>query len=220
MILGLLDDLRDRPPVQKLGALIFLILAVFLLDYQYVWGPRQERLAELRTELDEKEADLKRKQDKTDLRAQSEQELRDLSAELRRAEARLPDQREIASLLSDVAASGRSVGLDITLFRQKPETYSDYYAEVPVQMEMRGTYHDLVTFLDRVKRLDRIVNVSDIRLEEPQVAGDRVVLNASCTATTFRFLQEAERQRLQEEKKQQGAGGAKDKPKTRERRGA
>jgi type IV pilus assembly protein PilO len=219
MILGLLDDLRERPPAQKLGALIFLVLAVFLLDYQYVWGPRQERLAELRAELDDKEADLKRKQEKTDMRAQSEKELRDLSAELRRAEARLPDQREIASLLSDVAASGRAVGLDITLFRQKPETYSDYYAEVPVQMEMRGTYHDLVMFLDRVKRLDRIVNVSDIRLDKPEVAGDRVVLTAACTATTFRFLQEAERQRIQEEKKKQGGGG-KDKPKGRERRGA
>ena len=57
-------------------------------------------------------------------------------------------------------------------------------------------------FLDHVKRLDRIVNVSDMQLKKPRVEGDRVVLEGSCTATTFRFLDEAERQRLQEQKKQ------------------
>ena len=114
--------------------------------------------------------------------------------------ARLPDQREIANLLSSIASSARGVGLDITLFRQQPETYADFYAQVPVEMKMRGTYHDVAMFLDRVKRMDRIVNVSDIRLEKPAMQGDRMVLDASCTATTFRFLQEAEREALAAEK--------------------
>jgi type IV pilus assembly protein PilO len=138
------------------------------------------------------------------VRAAAERELRDLGAELKRAEARLPDQREIADLLSNVAASGRAAGLDITLFRQKPEITHDFYAAVPVEMQMRGTYHDVALFLDSVKRLDRIVNVSDIKLAKPKVEGDRVTLEAACTATTFRFLDEAERQRLQEEKKKSG----------------
>jgi type IV pilus assembly protein PilO len=69
-------------------------------------------------------------------------------------------------------------------------------------MQMRGTYHDVALFLDRVKRLDRIVNVSDIQLKKPRIEGERVMLEGSCTATTFRFLDEAERQRLQEQKKQ------------------
>ena len=68
------------------------------------------------------------------------------------------DEREIADLLSSVAGSARAVGLDITLFRQKNETYSNFYANVPVEMTMRGTYHELAQFLDRVRQLDRIVN--------------------------------------------------------------
>ena len=76
-------------------------------------------------------------------------------------------------------------------------------------MEMRGTYHELAAFLDRVKRLDRIVNVADITLKKPRVDGDIVVLDASCTATTFRFLDEQERkQRAAEIEKKKGGAPA------------
>jgi type IV pilus assembly protein PilO len=204
MILGVLDDLLERPAGQKFAIIGGLVLAVAILDWQYVYGPRQRDLGDLATQVTARRSELDNKRGKTNARAQAERELRDLTAELKRAQARLPDQREIADLLSSVAASGRSSGLEIVLFRQKPEVYHDFYAEVPVEMQMRGTYHDVTLFLDRVKRLDRIVNVADIQLKKPRIEGERVVLDAACTATTFRFLDEAERQRIIEEKKKQG----------------
>ncbi|HJQ83586.1 MAG TPA: type 4a pilus biogenesis protein PilO [Candidatus Binatia bacterium] len=201
MILGVFDELLDRPPRQKIAALGAIVLAVGFLDWSYFYGPRQQDLVDLHAQVGQKQGELDGKKSKTDARAAAERELRDLGAELKRAEARLPDQREIADLLSSVASSGRAAGLEITLFRQKAEVLHDFYAEVPVEMQMRGTYHDVALFLDRVKRLDRIVNVGNIMLTKPKVAGDRVMLDASCTATTFRFLDEAERQKLMQEKK-------------------
>jgi type IV pilus assembly protein PilO len=203
MFLSVLDDILERPTGQKLGALGAIILAVVVLDWQYWYGPNQAELADLNAQVAEKRADLDTRRSKTNARSEFERELRDLSAELKRAQARLPDQREIADLLSSVAASGRASGLEITLFRQKPEVYHDFYADVPVEMQMRGTYHDVALFLDRVKRLDRIVNVSDIRMTKPRVELDRMMLDAACTATTFRFLDESERAKLLEEKKKQ-----------------
>jgi Tfp pilus assembly protein PilO len=74
---------------------------------------------------------------------------------------------------------------------------------------MRGTYHELAAFMDRVKRLDRIVNVADISLKKPRIEGEVVVLDASCTATTFRFLDEQERkQRAEALEKKKGGGAA------------
>lgn len=206
MIGGLLDDIRERPAAQKLGLVAVVIAVVFVLDWQYIYGPRADTLAEVQATLAQRRSELEQKRVKTDARGEAERELRNLQAELRRAEARLPDQREIAELLAAVAASARGVGLDITLFRQKPETYAEYYAQVPVEMKMRGTYHDVALFLDRVRRLDRIVNVSDLKLEKPTLRGERVVLDASATATTFRFLNEAERARLAEAAKKDKAG--------------
>jgi type IV pilus assembly protein PilO len=201
MILGILDDVRDWPIAQKLGIAIAVALVLAVLDWQYWYGPKGEELAQLREQLATQQEQLEAKRLKVNAREDEAKRIRDLQADVKRAEARLPEGREIADLLSNIAASARAVGLDLTLFRQKPETYSDFYADVPVQMEMRGTYHELALFLDRVKRLDRIVNVSDIHLAKPHVDGDVVVLEAACTATTFRFLDEDERRRRAEEKK-------------------
>jgi len=200
-MLSVLDDILDRPTGQKVGALVGIVLAVVVLDWQYWYGPNQGDLADVTAQVAQKRADLDSKRGKTNARGELERELRDINAELKRAQARLPDQREIADLLSNVAASGRSSGLEIVLFRQKPEVYHDFYADVPVEMQMRGTYTDVALFLDRVKRLDRIVNISDMNMKKPRIEGDRMMLDAACTATTFRFLDEAERARILEEKK-------------------
>ncbi len=201
MFLSVLDDILDRPTGQKAGALVGIVLAVLVLDWQYWYGPNQRDLSDISAQVAQKRADLDSKRGKTNARGELEGELRDINAELKRAQARLPDQREIADLLSSVAASGRASGLEIVLFRQKPEVYHDFYADVPVEMQMRGTYTDVALFLDRVKRLDRIVNISDMNMKKPRIEGDRMMLDAACTATTFRFLDEAERARILEEKK-------------------
>ncbi|TMB59499.1 MAG: hypothetical protein E6J60_02235 [Deltaproteobacteria bacterium] len=197
----ILDDLFDRPPHQKLAIMGAMVLVVAVLDWTYLYGPSQRALTDLQAEVSQRRTELDSKRSKTDARAALERDLRDLGAELKRAQARLPDQREIANLLDSVAASGRQAGLEITLFRQKPEVLHDFYAEVPVEMQMRGTYQDVALFLDRVKRLDRIVNVANIQLTKPRLEGERMLLDAACTATTFRFLDEAERQKLEEKKK-------------------
>jgi type IV pilus assembly protein PilO len=193
MMEGLLDTIRDWPIAQKIGAAVGLVVLVFTLDWLYLYSPKGEQLAQMHADLETQQQTLEEKRVKVNARAEEEKRIRDLQADVKRAEARLPEGREIADLLSNIAASARAVGLDLTLFRQKPEAYSEFYADVPVQMEMRGTYHELAAFMDRVKRLDRIVNVGDITLRKPRVEGDVVLLDASCTATTFRFLDEQER---------------------------
>jgi len=197
----ILDDLFDRPPHQKLAIMGVIVLVVAVLDWTYLYGPSQRALTDLQAEVSQRRTELDSKRSKTNARAALERDLRDLGAELKRAQARLPDQREIANLLDNVAASGRQAGLEITLFRQKPEVLHDFYAEVPVEMQMRGTYQDVALFLDRVKRLDRIVNIANIQLTKPRLEGERMLLDAACTATTFRFLDENERQKLLDEKK-------------------
>jgi type IV pilus assembly protein PilO len=207
MMEGLLDNIREWPIKQKIAALIGLIIVVFALDYVYVIQPRSDGLVQMKEDLAKDQATLEEKRLKVNAKADEERRIRDLQADVKRAEARLPEGREIADLLSNIAASARAVGLDLTLFRQKPEAYSEFYADVPVQMEMRGTYHELAAFMDRVKRLDRIVNVSDIQLRRPRVEGDVVLLDASCTATTFRFLDEQER-KVRAAEQQKAKGGA------------
>src|SRR5262249_4927730 len=68
----------------------------------------------------------------------------DAAHALRRAEARLPEERELAALLADVAASARAAGLELILLRPKAERLADDHAEVPLEMQVRGTFHATV----------------------------------------------------------------------------
>lgn len=133
--------------------------------------------------------------------------VRELQAEVHRAEVQLPDKKEIPDLLSAISSAGRESGLEILLFRQKPERYQDFYAEVPVDVLVRGNYHQVATFFDRVGRLDRIVNVSDISMKEPKAESGTMVVNTSCSAVTFRFLDEPERERIAKQKAEQAKTG-------------
>lgn len=199
-----LENLGDADAKRTLALLVGGVLAFLLIDWTYVYGPRNAELEQVRTQVAALQTELTAKRAKSDAREEFERELAQLTGQVRQAEARLPDEREIANLLSNIASNARAVGLDLTLFRNRPESYADFYARVPVEMHMRGTYHELAQFLDRVKRLDRIVNVSDIAIRQPTVQGDLVLVEASCTATTFRFLDEAERERIKKQQQQQG----------------
>ena len=69
----------------------------------------------------------------------------------------------------------------------------DFYAEVPVSIAVDGTYHQVATFFDEVGHLSRIVNINQITMKEPVVGDAQVQVKVGCTATTFRYLDEAER---------------------------
>ena len=131
---------------------------------------------------------------------QLQETVRELGAQLKHAEARLPDQKEIPDLLSSISSAGRDSGLEVMSFRQRSEQLKDFYAEVPVAVAVRGNYHQVATFFDRVGKLDRIVNVGDIVMQAPKRVGDEVIVETLCSATTFRFLDEQEREQIAKEK--------------------
>ena len=182
---------------------LFLVGVVLLLlgYYVFVLGPRLAHTAELQQQIDTMVEERERKSSAAARLDEYDGEVAVLDERLADAITRLPDQQEIPELLSSISTLGRDSGLDILVFRQRPEGYREFYAEVPVDMQVRGTYHQVASFFDEVGRLDRIVNVTNIEIGNPNVADDALVLEASSTVTTFRFLSEAERKRLIEENK-------------------
>ena len=201
-----MNDLVERlfalSPRARLGCYAGAFILLALLYWSFFYSPVAAELRQKSETLEELEAQQVKK---TKLAAQLEQfkrEVKELDAKLREALAQLPDQKEIPDLLSTVSSLGRESGLEILLFRQRPEVLQDFYAEVPVEMLMKGTYAQLTEFFSRVAKLNRIVNVKDISMKSPVIdkSGDRVVIDTSCTAVTFRFLSEEERARIAAER--------------------
>ncbi|MDG2303626.1 MAG: type 4a pilus biogenesis protein PilO [Candidatus Binatia bacterium] len=191
-------------PSRKLAIVIAVPILILLAYYVFMLGPRMSRTAGLRERIGEMLEERDRKQIETARFADREQQVAELDRKLQTAITRLPDEKEIPELLSSISSLGRDSGLDILIFRQKPEGYQEFYAEVPVDMQVRGTYHQVASFFDEVAKLDRIVNVSNIVLRDPKIADDDLLLEANSTVTTFRFLSDKERERLIEQKKIKG----------------
>lgn len=200
----LLEFYEGLEPSRKLAIIIAIPVLILLAYYVFILGPRINRTSELRVRIDEMLEERNKKTIETARLADREQEVAALDRQLEEAVTRLPDQKEIPELLSNISSLGRDSGLDILVFRQKPEGYQEFYAEVPVDMQVRGTYHQVASFFDEVSKLDRIVNVSNIILRDPKVVDDDLVLEANSTVTTFRFLSDSERERLIEQKKIKG----------------
>src|SRR5262249_935307 len=118
----------------------------------------------------------------------TKQAMREAARALRHAEARLPDRRELAVLLAEVARSACEARLDLVSLRPKAERALSDHVEVPVELDIRGSYPRTVGFLRRLEHLSRLVHVRDLKLERQNSSGGRVVLHASCTALTYRLL--------------------------------
>lgn len=116
-----------------------------------------------------------------------------LEADLRRVLNQLPNKAEIPNLLRSVSDVGVASGLEFVRFKPGKEAPREFYAAVPVELEIIGGYHQIATFFDRVAKLPRIVTISDIDIKEKSNEGGKLLLNAKCTATTYKFLDDAER---------------------------
>jgi type IV pilus assembly protein PilO len=123
---------------------------------------------------------------------QFQRDVEKLNEELSRALKELPNQREIPGLLRNVSHLGRKNGLEFQLFQPLPEVRRDFYAEVPVRIEVTGTYHEVALFFDRVGKLPRIVNIRNIEMEDPEERSGRIILNTSGDAVTYRFIEQSE----------------------------
>jgi len=196
----MIEQLLKLPPRQRFliygGSVLFIVFLYAFLFYI----PRSKEISTKQERLLSLEQERANLQTMLGNRAQTQAEIREVEALFNRVKAQLPEQKEIPELLRQVSNLGRDSGLEVTLFRQKPENLFDLHAEVPVEMVVRGGYHQVALFFDKVRHLDRIVNVSDLSVKNPQAINGQLQVEASFFATTYRFLNEEERERIAREK--------------------
>ena len=199
-----IERLLDLPPRQRLLLLIGVMVALLGSYAFFVFMPRSERIVALEQQREQVQRDRDRKAALLANLEQTRQEVASLDAELRLAVAQLPDTKEIPDLLSTISSLGREAGLEITQFKQRPEQYEEFYAAVPVDIVVRGTFHQVAAFLDSVARMARIVNIADVHMKAPpKIENSSVELETTAVAVTFRFLDEAERERIAKQREKE-----------------
>jgi len=99
----------------------------------------------------------------------------------------LPKSQEIPNLLRNISDLGRVSGLDFMSFVPGVEIPKDFYAEIPIDIKIKGPYHNLGLFLDKVSKLERIVTVNNIKTEKVEQDSNEMMLYSSCRLITYRF---------------------------------
>ena len=196
----LLDNILERPKLQKIAILAALIILISALYYSFLYSPKSDEVAKLADSVEIARNEKNAKQIKAADLPRLQRDLKTLDMQLLKAVAELPNQKQIALLLTHISAKAQQVGLNLILFRPRAETFQEFYAEVPVDITVKGSFHNTVSFFDAVGRLDRLINIDNIGFKSPTISGDNVILETTSVATAFRFLDDAERKKVAEDK--------------------
>ncbi len=199
-----LFDLSFQTRILVYGLVISLLAGVYMFSFHWPLSAQIEKdqntISQLRTEKQNLQAEVAKGEAIQDQIAETEALFNEVTAQL-------PEQKEIPELLRQVSNLGKDSGLEVRLFRQQPEVKKTLHAEVPVEMAIKGGYHQIALFFDKVRHLDRIVNIANISIKNPQPqVGGRAQVESSFFATTYRFLSEDERKQVEEEQKKKEKG--------------
>jgi type IV pilus assembly protein PilO len=183
-----IDRFNTYPLGQKIMLLILIVIMLFVGFYMALLSPLQDEINMRKQQL----TTLQREKEKLDQvkanRADVLARLEGLKRQLIIAREKLPATAEVPSLLQRIHNQGKTAGLDINKFRRLPDTAQDYYTEIPVEMELVGTYDELANFFYYIGRMTRIVNVQGITLERVskklEAEGE---LKVTARATTFMY---------------------------------
>ena len=191
MALDLKSYFANVPPKQ-LYILIGVGAAAILGLYGYLlmW-PLYEEMDKHEATLKKLKGEIEAKQRIAANRPKLEAEIKSMEKELDEALVRLPEEKDIPKLLTQVNTLGQQTGLEFLLFRPSAPVRKGFYAEVPIDIRVEGQYHTVGVFLDRVSKLERIVNVSDIRVTPLAAAAQKPdkSISAEMKATTYTFLE-------------------------------
>ena len=104
----------------------------------------------------------------------------------------LPDKSQMDGLLTDINQAGLGRGLEFDLFKPGQETVADFYAEMPIQIKIRGNYHDIGAFATDISKLSRIVTLNDLTIAPIGKDTKDSMLSLDATAKTYRYLDASE----------------------------
>lgn len=188
---GQLDKLGKLPRAYRMALLPAVVVAVCAVYVYFLYLPARTQLEQVR----DQQLQLQRKLQEVRSVAANEEavkrEIEALEKKLAVALRQLPDSKELPVLLTDITSLGKNAGLDFKAFRPRDEIRREFYAEVPIDIEFTGRFHDIALFFDEVSRLPRIVNVGELDMTIKGEDTTDTILAVEGVASTFRFIEQS-----------------------------
>ena len=178
-------SLSKLPWYAQLGAFVALSIAAVGVFWNFYAKPAQASINTRQGELKTIRSDINRGLTTARRLPEFRRQVEDLQAQLDRLRPVLPEEKDVADLLRRIQGMATQANLQIRGFKPQPVATRQMYAEWPIGLELDGTYHNLGSFLERVSKFPRIINVSSIHIKAKVSATSSDTITADCTATTF-----------------------------------
>src|SRR5437879_10476403 len=187
----ILSAVNKAPVGQKVGVVAGVIIALTVANWYFFVDPMQTQINQRQATLRQLEDELIQKQSIANNLAQFKHEKEILDRRLAQALTELPNEANVDDLIRSLSEIGTKSGLTINSIDPQGEQRQSFYAAIPIVMSVTGNYHEIGVFLDSLSKLARIVNVTNIKMGQARVANEKLLINATYIATTFRFVPEA-----------------------------
>lgn len=192
-----LDNIGEWPKPFKIAVCVLLAILIMAAGYWFAVRIEIDRMKELNAKQLELKQEFESKQGlAANLEAYKKQK-KDLQAMFTQLLQQLPGTEEVASLLEDISEIGARSGLQFSLIKPKPEIKNDFYLELPIEIQVSGSYHHLGEFVSKLAHLKRIVTLHDFTIAYPEtplsnakkgVMQDENTLIMNINASTYSYL--------------------------------
>jgi len=186
-----MDRVSKLPMPQKVAILVFLVAALtagnwFLLisDQFDNFEKEGKKMRDLEREVIEAQAIANNLN-----QYRKDKEL--LEQQLQKALTELPEEADLEGLIKSLNELGQKAGLTINSIEpggEKGGGGDGLYNQIPLAMTITGNFHEIAVFFDSIRQLKRIINVSGIKMVNPRIKNEKVLVDASYTATAYRFV--------------------------------
>jgi type IV pilus assembly protein PilO len=169
---------------------IIIAVIIFGLAFFLYFKPQNAELKRIKAERLKVEDEVSQLQEKKKQLDKIEADLATLTEELRELEKIIPLKKEIDVILRRIQQMAFDSRLDIIRFTPRGEINREFYSELPIPIEIRGNYHNLASFFDRLSKFDRLFNVDNFSIKALNSQTEDTTISATFTAKTYMFLEE------------------------------
>jgi len=198
-----LDAYFDKISKLKMAhrVLIFAGTLVILMGLfiGLIYKPKTTEIDKIESELETLKNEIRIAERTAKKKEKLDMELARMQEQLKYALSYLPTTSEIPNLLKSITELGNDSDLEFLLFSPEKEIPKEFYVEIPVSVEVRGGYHDVAIFFDKIGKLDRIVNVANVTMIP--IKANSTNLKTTCKAVTYRFKEEKKAKGVPKKKK-------------------
>ncbi len=194
----LFEKIGELTKVQRLLICITTFALIGGSYYYFIFMPKQEELKKVKANYQRKADSLATYKKRASEIIKYEKLMLKTQESFNIAMKALPDKRELPSLLTGISNAGSNAGLAFHLFQPGKEINREFFKEIPVSIKVVGRYHQITDFFYQIIRLNRIVNINDVTIKNSKSGN---VLEMSCKAVTYMFVEKEEPQKNKNKRK-------------------